>query len=1039
MTAEAGKKTIRFLRVNHRGLVRGGIAASLAWSSVGLGLFLQASPARAISPDLALSQLGHSAWRVQDGVLPGIPNVITQTADGYVWIGTQAGLVRFDGRDFVPIAPPLAETPVSTQVTALYGARDGSLWMGTASQLLQLKEGRFHLYRTLHGQIEAVREARDGTIWVARDRTNDVQGPLCAVRAQRLACYGPKQGIPLENAGPLALEKSGAIWLGSSNELVRWQNGRSTTYAPAALVRTAGLGGFGAIAIAPDGTIFSGVMARGPGLGLEYSADGSWSPVIRGHIDSSTWEVTALLFDRDGTLWVGTFNDGIYRIAGSRIDHFGTALGLTSDSVADLLEDREGDIWVATDGGIDKFHAIPVVTVSSRQGLSSDNADAVLVSRSGAIWVSNGTALDKLEHGHVTSYNRRNGLPGRLTTALFEDSRGQLWIGVDDGVAVLDHGRFTRVHAADPRIGPIQEFAAGPGATVWGISVGRPSRLVLMNTRRVLQVIPAPEGTELYPLTSAPDGSLWTGLYDGKTRRSDLGRYQNGKWQIFALRNPPLSGVLADILVPDSHTVFTAADGISEWRDGVVRKLSVTNGLPCARVHAMLFGRDGNLWLYLPCGVAWISSRQLAGWWKDPAAKLQIPLLDVSNGALPSPADFYPNAAIASDGKVWFANSSVLQFVDPRHWVRNLVVPPVHIQALYADDRAYDLHLATALPPRTRNLQIDFTALSFVDPRRVQFRIRLDGWDHQWQNPGLRREAFYNNLPPGSYTFRVLAGNNDGVWNLAGASLSFSILPTYYQTLWFRMACVAAGILIVWVLYFLRVRQQTAAVRSRLGERMIERERIARELHDTLLQGFQGLLLRFHAILKQLERPETARSLLESALVRADQVLTEGRLKVRDLLPDEDSPGDLSQALEEFGRQYAGGVSVDYRVVTVGTPRELQPLSSRELIRAGREAVTNAFLHAGARRIIVEVHYSTSAATLIVEDDGQGIPAELKQNGRPGHFGLRSMRAAAAAIGGTLSIRDRDPSGTIVTLTVPAHLAYDKPSGSALWRFLRRT
>lgn len=987
-------------------------------------LCLQASAARAISPHLALTQLAHTAWRVQGGALPGTPNVITQTRDGYIWIGTEAGLIRFDGTAFVPVSPPPAQAPAFTQITALYGARDGSLWIGTASQLLRLKDGKFHLYRSPVGLFAAVREAPDGSIWATRYHTPDNRGPLCEALAKRLECFGPDRGIPFKNAGALAIDGLGRVWVASSDRLARWAHGHSQIMsAPAQLTRDQGLEGFKAVALAPDGTVWAGMINGGPGLGLQHLVDGAWAPVVSGGMNSSDWEVTALLVDRDHTLWVGTADKGIYRIAGSRIEHFGVRDGLTADWVKDIFEDHEGDIWVATSGGIDKFHALPVVTLSSRQGLSADGVEAVATSPRGAVWVSNSTALNRIMNGKVTTYDRTNGLPGRSTTALFEDAHGRLWAGVDNRVAVFDHGRFSQVRSNGHRIGPILEFAAGPGRTVWGISATVPSWLVRMSEAKALQFIPAPKGTRFATLASGPGGALWLGLLNpgGST---DLVRFAHGKWRTFHLHNPPHSGNFGEILAPGAHTVFVATDGIVELHDGILHRLSTNNGLPCARVLALVFDHRRNLWAYLQCGIAMITSKQLARWWRDPATKLRIRLLDATDGAVLGYADFHPRAAVSADGKIWFANGTDLQFVDPGHRTSNPVIPPVHIESLDADGRDYAVDSSISLPPLTRNIEIHFTALSFVVPRRVQFRYRLDGWNRHWQNPRERRQALYTNLPPGHYRFSVIASNNDGLWNRKGASVGFNIEPAYYQTWWFRVLCAAVALGLIQFAYVYRLHRAKARIRQRLAVRLGERERIARELHDTLLQGIQGVVLKFHALAGTLPSDSSARTKLDSVLAQARAVIEEGRARVRDLRGSDHVSHTLAEQLSSYGSGFSHSHECAFSTSVVGQPVALNPVAADEVLAIGREAITNAIRHAEAQRIEVEVIYDDKSLAVRIRDDGIGMEQETAQAGRPDHWGIVGMRERARSLGAKLNIWSRPGSGTEVELTVPAAVAY---------------
>jgi signal transduction histidine kinase/ligand-binding sensor domain-containing protein len=993
---------------------------------IGLCLLHFASPAHSLSPEVSLTQLGHIAWRVQDGILPASPNAITQTTDGYIWIGTRAGLIRFDGATFVPFAPD-GQGLLSPSVIALHGAADGSLWIGTSNDLERWKDGRLRRYTDRLGLFEAVQEGADGSIWASRSHTDtDDAGALCQALEKSLRCYGPRQGMPFIYAGPaLAIERSGAIWIGMPDQLARWEQGHSQIISPAGLAASHGLDGFNSVVVAPDGSIWSGVQYGGPGLGLQHLTGQRWEPLVIGDTDTSTWEVTTLLFDRDHTLWVGTVNRGIYRIAGGRIDHLGQSDGLSDDAINGLFEDREGSVWVATTKGVDKFRQTRVVTFSLREGLSANEANAVLTSRTGAIWIGNHDALDRLDSGAVSTYRQRDGLPGKQVTALFEDRQGRVWIGVDDGVAVFNHGKFTKIRSEGPPIGPVLEFVESSDATVWAASAIAPSRLVRINQSRALEFISPPQdAASMSSLISGPNRTLWVALRTGRNA-SALAQFRDGRWDV-VLRRPPNTGTINEMVAPDEHTVFAATTtGVVEWRDGIARTLGVESGLPCPLSYSLVFDRNGNLWVSLLCGLAILEHEQLESWWREPSTKLHVHLLDTYDGALPARPDFHPRSARAPDGKLWFVNGNVLQSVDPGHLPHNDVIPNVTIQSLFGDGRSYDPHSTVQLPSLTRNVQIDFTAPSFVVPQRVRFRYRLEGWDPEWQDPGARRQSFYTNLRPGTYRFAVSASNDDGLWNNKGASIGFTILPAFYQTQWFYVLSTLGCGAILASLHRVRMRQVAAQVRGRLEARLAERERIARELHDTLLQGIQGLIWRFQAVAARIPTAEPARQLAEQSLDRADRLLAESRDKVKDLRPLTQGTANLAQALAAEGEQFAQLHPTESRVTVQGVSRDLHPLVHEETLLIAREALGNAFRHANARSIEVEVTYGDGELQVRIRDDGQGISTVVQHaGGKPGHFGLIGMRERAEKLGAQLEVWSRPGAGTEVDLRVPARVAY---------------
>jgi signal transduction histidine kinase/ligand-binding sensor domain-containing protein len=990
-----------------------------------------AGHAHALVASTDLSQYGHRSWRYDEGYFAGIPRSIAETTDGYIWIGTSNGLQRFDGVRFVVQRFPPGQSLPSLQIHSLFAARDGSLWIGTDLGLARFAHGNLTAYPGAgNGRVLSIRESRDGAIWFAS--INSAHRLLCTIKGDVIRCFGPAQGLG-DRGEALALDREGFVWIGTDTDLERWSpatHGAVREGLPA-LRNNTGMDGVMALAVGPQSSLWAGLSSGLPGPGLLQFAAGRPAPFRHTGLDLEGLVIYALFVDTNGALWIGTAKHGIYRLADGRAQNFRESDGLTGSLVEAIFEDREGNVWVLTADGLNCFYDMPVLKLSKQEGLDASEVDGVQATRSGEVLIGTPEGLKVLDPRSGSIRTDRN-LPQRQISGIYEDHRGRLWVGVGDQLYIQSGDSATRVVAADHTPIGLSVPAEDGAGVMWVERLQSQWQLSRIDHDRV-EEYPAEQVPPAHTIVGDPRGGVWLGLSTG-----NLARFDGKQLEVFRFPHRGYDRVMHEVIIGPHASVLAATNfGLIGLMGPRKRILNTRNGLPCPDVFSLVFDGSGTLWMPAECGLITVSAGELARWWANPAMRVHARLYDASQGVHPEASAFH-GATRSTDGRLWFANGLDVETVDPAHLIRNSMPPPVHIERLTADQRRYVPEDDLRLSPLTENIEVEYTALSFVAPQRMRFRYMLEPHDTKWTNALGRRQAFYNNLPPGRYTFRVIASNNDGAWNLTGAALSFSILPAYYQTVWFRIACALAAMAALWAIYLVRIRQGIAAERMRLGERMIERERIARDLHDTLLQGFQGLQLKFHAVLKQLERPEAARALLASALTRADQILAEARLKVRDLLPDEQSTDDLSQALTEFGNCYTEGSTVDYSVVTVGAPRKLQPVSSRELVRVGREAVTNAFLHARATRIAVEVRYSTSNLTLIVKDDGQGIPADLKQNGRSGHWGLRSMRAAVAAVRGTLSITDQNPSGTIVTVAVPAHLAYARARGPAVLRLLRR-
>jgi hypothetical protein len=449
------------------------------------------------------------------------------------------------------------------------------------------------------------------------------------------------------------------------------------------------------------------------------------------------------------------------------------------------------------------------------------------------------------------------------------------------------------------------------------------------------------------------------------------------------------------------------------------------------------------MWLYLACGLVRITQAELDAWVADPSRLVGTKLFDTYDGVRTHSAagGFSPLMTKSADGKIWFLPWDGVSVIDPHHIPFNKLPPPVHIEQIVADGKTYDLSSQGSggmhLPPRVRDLAIDYTALSLVVPEKVRFRFKLEGQDADWREVVNQRRVEYSNLPPRHYRFRVMACNNSGVWNEEGAALDFAVDPAYWQTNWFRALCAAAFLGMLWGLYLLRVRQLAHQFDMTVEARVGERTRIARELHDTLLQSFQGLMLRFQTVDEMLPaRPMEAKEALEGALERADQAIIEGRDAISDIRGSTVGGHDLGEE-----RAAGDGGAVTYRVLVEGTPRSVSPILQDEIYRIARESLRNAFRHAEARSIETEITYGDSLLRLRFRDDGKGIdPRVLERGGRSRHWGLPGIRERAKQIGAQLEVWSELGAGTEVELSIPGLIAYEESSRRGGFRlFPKRT
>jgi PAS domain S-box-containing protein len=744
---------------------------------------------------------------MKDGLLRGEPNVITQTPDGYIWIGTAGGLMQFDGVRLAPWKPPDGNQLPSPNVRTLLTARDGSLWIGTDAGLSHWMRGGLTDYLKEPGPISAILEDQRGRIWITRVHVPNDHGPLCQVSGSKPECYHLPSETSIGNCCVgLVEDGAGTLWTGSSTALLRWRDRSLTVHPNKNLTPTRGTDGVVALASASDESLWVGIADAGPGMGLQRFEQGSWKPYASPGLDGSKLGITVLLLDRDQTLWVGTLDHGMYRIRGSRVDQFSSANGLSSNTVNGFYQDHGGSIWVATSEGIDCFRDIPVVTFSAEEGLKTDDVVSVLSAHDGTIWVGNDDSLDAIRDGVVSSIRTGKGLPGHQVTSLFEDLAGRLWVGVDDKLWIYQKRHFIEIKRGDGgHVGTVAGMTEDGEGNVWLVTSAPSKKLVRIRDFKVVEEIQVPHIPAARALAADRTAGIWLGLMNG-----DLARYRNGNLESFSFNHDPNVRVRQVVVNSDNSVLGATAVGLIAWKDGRLQTMTVNNGLPCDNIFSFL-SDENNYWLYTQCGLVEITNAQMHQWWEQPSSVVQVDIIDLSDGVRPQFPSFEPPASRSPDGKLWFANNTVLQMFDPARRSKNSIIPPVHIEQVIADRKTYDTNSESAehlqLPPLIRDLEIGYTALSFVAPEKVRFRYKLEGLDRDWHEVGNRRQAFYTNLPPRRYRFRVAACNNSGMWNEAGASLDFSITPAYYQTNWFRTLLAGAFLALLWAAYQVRVRQ----------------------------------------------------------------------------------------------------------------------------------------------------------------------------------------------------------------------------------------
>jgi len=994
-------------------------------------MLLACSPcAFALNPSLDINQYAHTAWTARDGIFKGIINAIAQTPDGYLWLGTEFGLLRFDGVRSVPWRAPAGEPLPSSDIRSLLAARDGRIWIGTRGGLASWKDGRLTHYPELAGQdVIALLEDRDGSVWAGGSAAPT--GRLCVIHGGRAHCYGA-DGSFGRSVGHLFEDGGGNLWAGTQAGVWRWKPGPPKLYPMAEMPRDLSEGDNGALLVATQ----TGIRRLVGGSVEAYTLPGAGRELNSFH----------LLRDRKGSLWIGTNDRGLLHSHQGRTDIFGRSEGLSSDLVLGFFEDHEGNIWVATRDGLDRFRDFSISTISVKQGMSDDRVQSVLAAKDGSVWFGTPDGLNRWIDGRITTYRKRNsGLPDDAVESLFQDDRGRMWVSTSRGIASFEDGRFIPVDGVRGRY--VYSIAGDSAGNLW---VGHQDEgLFRFVEGSLVEQIPwdklGRQSPALVLLGDSVQGGLWLGFRNGGVTYFKDGQVRASYAGINGLADGFVSGLQLD---PDGTLWAATQGGLSRVKNGRVATLTSRNGLPCDTVHWAVEDDDHSFWLYMACGLVRIARPELDAWASDPKRTVKATVFDESDGVRSHsvPAGYSPRVAKSADGKLWFLPFDGVSVLDPRHIPFNKLPPPVHVEEVKVDGKDWDASQGWRLPALTRDLEIHYTALSFVAPEKNRFKYKLEGRDSDWKDAGNERKASYTDLPPRNYRFRVMASNNNGVWNEAGDSLDFSIAPAYYQTTWFRVSLAGAFFVLLWGLYQYRLYQVAREFNANLEGRVDERLRVARDLHDTLLQSFHGLLPRFQAAYNLLpKRTEDAKQVLETAIDDAARAITEARDAVQDMRSSTVIVNDLAKAVEAVGLELAAhqrdahGDAPSFSLEVEGSPQDLHPILRDEIYRISSEALRNAFHHARARKIEVEIRYDARQLRVRVRDDGTGIDAGLlEKQGRPGHFGLRGMRERATGVGGRLEVWSESGAGTEIELSIPGSIAYGPPSAHGFWGRFRK-
>lgn len=978
-------------------------------------VFLCSGNLLALDANKTLTQYAHRVWNQEEGLLEPSVYSILQTNDGYLWLGTQNGLIRFDGERFRPVKvnkktqgdfePVLVRALFEDQNHVLWaasigngigrvkrGARrwfttadgmpsniagcivpqhNGNLWVCTNAGLVDFQNGVKRVYTKSDGlpsnRVHAVCIARDDTTWVA------TAGGKLSRLAQDSFVPVPFSAGADNEIHALSCSPDGSIWIGTDNGLAQLKGAHTRWYTikdglPDNAIST--------ILNSQDGGLWIGAQT-----GIARLRNGEWS-AYRTKDGLSHTGVLAMSIDREGSLWVGTKN-GVDQFTDSAVTPYTTSEGLPDNDTGPVIEDRRGNLWLGTrENGLAKFDGHRFTALTKRNGLTDNSILSLAAGSEGDIWVGTPKGLNRLRDCHVIkTYTTKDGLGGNEIRSLFVDSQSTLWVGTNRGLSRFENNRLVR---------PAQ-FASLDAEPIVALGGGRTTRLFV----------------------STASGRLYT------LRKNEVSSYTPPD---------PTRAIASYYADHEHHTLWmgTLGSGLIRWKNGVLTHIRTKDGLFDDQIYAILPDNHANFWFASSKGIFRVSIAELND--LVDGKRKNVTSLPFSTGQLRFECQpgVQPAAYRTHDGRLWFSTTNGLVVVDPKNLLPDRLPPPAQIETVFVNGQRRDPEAPLSLAPNEKNLEIRYTGLSFVTPEKVTFRYILDGYDKDWVQAGNRREAFYTNLPPGRFRFRVMASSSDGVWSTDGASIDFTIEPLLYQRAWFfPLVGVLLG-LAIWAGYLVRIRNLKRQFRLVISER----GRIARELHDTLLQGLSGVTMQLQALWTRLPSTSHEREVLGDIIKDAGTCLTDARHSLWGLRAPRGSEAGLAENLARHARQAVSGTSIKLVAETKPLPFRPSPDTEYQLLRIAKEAIANSIRHAEPKTI--EVHLECKKPNLLeltVRDDGKGFDAN-EPHSQLGHYGLIGMKERAEELGAKLTVISTPGAGTEVRV-IAASGVKTKPVGDS--------
>lgn len=980
------------------------------------------SASHALDPNRAMSQYIRQQWTVESEFPGGTVHAISQTPDGYLWIGTDTGLIRFDGFNFQAVQySPLISTP-NTPVLGLTTDVDGNLLIRLqGAGVLRQRNGRIETVATGvapgASQVTAMWRDEGGRILMS-----DLVGGTRRVQREKVEELAKADLLP--GSSPiisLASTPDGKVWLGTLNSGLF-----SLTHGQATNVST----------------------------GFPYK------------------KINCLLPVSADEVWVGT-DSGTFRWNGARFIPVAVPRSLGNVQVLTLLRDRDGNVWVGTAQGLLRLNPGGTSFSDEKDLRGEGGIDALFEDREGNIWVGGARGLERIRESAFVTYSQASGLPSERGGPVYVDAENRTWFApAEGGLYWFSNGPAQPIREAGLEKDVVYSIAGQKGGIWVGRQHGGLTRLRYEKGRVTSKTYTEVDGlaqNSVYAVYQGRNGAVWAG-----TINRGASKLEGGRFVTYTTASGLSSNTIYSIVeTRDGATWLATPNGLNAWSEGHWRIYSSKDGLPSDNVNCLFEDSSNVLWIGTSGGLASMRSGQIQVFHEAPDSlhKQILGLAEDTNGwlwiatsnrvlrvrrdklsdgrleegdvreygtadGLRSTEGLRRTSSVVADslGRIWFSLSRGISVVDTAHLKRDSMPAIAHLEVISADGVPVSLGSSIRIPHSRKRITFGYTGLSLAVPERLRFRYFLDNFDRTWSQPTASREAVYTNLTPGPYRFRVVASNSDGLWNGAETVVPFDVDPAFWQTWWFRLLGVLITGLAILIFFRLRVLSLTRQMNIRLEERVGERTRIAQDLHDTLLQGVLSASMQLNVANDQMASDAPGKALVVRVLDLMGQVIEDGRSAVRGMRFAEGMQ-NLDQAFSRIPQELPVQSSANFRVLVEGTARSLHPVIRDEVYRIGREAITNAFRHSRATRIEVELEYGLHELRVLVRDNGCGIDPHLLRSGKDGHWGLSGMRERAERVGAKLKVWSSVAGGTEVDLRVPGRIAFDSqtPGNVAKW------